>query len=145
MLEHEETTYNFEVEDNHNYFVSKFSVLVYNKCLDDEKKSFKVFEFDERAIAKAKIYNPSFNTFKRRLFKYQNELTPNLFDGLQDGFSPCIKGEKVILHHPQGRKGINIYNVVVVTQAQHLEIHGFIGYKNADWGKAIYILGKGEF
>ena len=71
------------------------------------KKSFKVFEFDERAIAKAKIDNPSFNTFKRRLFKYQNELTPNLFDDLKDGLSPSIEGEKVILHHPQGRKGIN--------------------------------------
>ena len=61
------------------------------------------------------------------------------------GFTGTINGQKVILHHPKGRVGPNLYNVVGVTQAQHLEIHGFIGYKNADWGKAIYILGKGEF
>ena len=32
-LENEETTYNFEVEDNHNYYVGENSVLVHNKCL----------------------------------------------------------------------------------------------------------------
>ena len=31
-LENEETTYNFEVEDNHNYFVGKNSILVHNHC-----------------------------------------------------------------------------------------------------------------
>lgn len=33
-LENEETTYNFEVEDNHNYFVGENSVLGHNKCLN---------------------------------------------------------------------------------------------------------------
>ena len=32
-LENEETTYNFEVEDNHNYYVGENCVLVHNKCL----------------------------------------------------------------------------------------------------------------
>ena len=40
-LENEETTYNFEVEDNHNYYVGENSVLVHNKCLDDEKNHLK--------------------------------------------------------------------------------------------------------
>ena len=31
-LENEETTYNFEVEDNHNYYVGENSVLVHNHC-----------------------------------------------------------------------------------------------------------------
>ena len=32
ILDHYETTYNFEVEDNHNYFVSDSCVLVHNQC-----------------------------------------------------------------------------------------------------------------
>ena len=31
-LSYEETTYNFEVEDNHNYYVSEECVLVHNEC-----------------------------------------------------------------------------------------------------------------
>ena len=31
-LTEEQTTYNFEVEDNHNYYVSEEFVLVHNKC-----------------------------------------------------------------------------------------------------------------
>ena len=31
-LEEEQTTYNFEVEDNHNYYVSEECVLVHNDC-----------------------------------------------------------------------------------------------------------------
>ena len=43
ILEQEEATYNFEVEDNHNYYVSKESVLVHNDCLDNnEIESFNV-------------------------------------------------------------------------------------------------------
>ena len=43
ILEQEEATYNLEVEDNHNYYVSKESVLVHNDCLDNnEIESFNV-------------------------------------------------------------------------------------------------------
>ena len=32
VLDHFETTYNFEVEDNHNYYVSEVCILVHNEC-----------------------------------------------------------------------------------------------------------------
>ena len=32
VLDHFETTYNFEVEDNHNYYVSEECILVHNEC-----------------------------------------------------------------------------------------------------------------
>ena len=32
ILDYYETTYNFEVEDNHNYYVSDECVLVHNQC-----------------------------------------------------------------------------------------------------------------
>ena len=37
ILDHYETTYNFEVEDNHNYYVSDENVLVHNKCTNSDK------------------------------------------------------------------------------------------------------------
>ena len=36
VLDHFETTYNFEVEDNHNYYVSEECILVHNEgCSSD--------------------------------------------------------------------------------------------------------------
>ena len=32
ILDYFETTYNFEVEDNHNYYVSEECILVHNEC-----------------------------------------------------------------------------------------------------------------
>ncbi len=53
--------------------------------------------------------------------------------------------QKVILHHPFGRFGVNLYNVVGVTQQQHLAIHAIIGYRNANWLGVLYNLGSGVF
>ena len=50
ILDHYETTYNFEVEDNHNYYVSDSCILVHNDC----KSNFEVLEFDDRAISMEK-------------------------------------------------------------------------------------------
>ena len=38
ILDHYETTYNFEVEDNHNYFVSDSCILVHNDCVENPPK-----------------------------------------------------------------------------------------------------------
>lgn len=61
------------------------------------------------------------------------------------GKNPSINGEKIIVHHPYGRKGANLYKVVGVTQEQHLAIHHIIGYRNPKWDEIKYILGKGLF
>lgn len=100
--------------------------------------------FDEKAIDFAKQGNPSFNTFKNRLFAEQQRLH-GTFDTVTKGFNPTIDDVKVILHHPLGRVGENLYNVVGVTQQQHLAIHSIIGYKNANWAGVLYNLGKGAF
>ena len=102
-------------------------------------------EFNQRAVDFAKQGNPSFNTFKNRLFAAQERLHPGTFLELKPGISPYIKTEKVILHHPLGRVGENLYNVVGVTQSQHLAIHAIIGYRNANWAGVLYHLGKGVF
>ena len=42
----------------------------------------------------AKEGNPTFQTFKRRLFKYQNEIDSTLFSTYKKGLSPSINGKK---------------------------------------------------
>ena len=93
----------------------------------------------------AKEGNPSFQTFKNRLFKYQHTIDSSLFDEYIYGLNPSINVKKIILHHPKGRVGPNLYNVVGVTYQQHLNIHAIIGYRNAQWDDVIYYLGKGVF
>ena len=67
-----ETTYNFEVADFHTYYVSESNVLVHNAC----KPNFDVIGFDDAAVAEAKTGDPSFSTFKKRLFTAQERLHP---------------------------------------------------------------------
>ncbi len=116
QLETPETTYNFEVEGYHTYYVGKKGILVHNACgtklSNDELQAFDVMEFDQRAVDFAKQGNPSYNTFKNRLFSEQQRLN-HTFDG---GTKNIINGEKVILHHPLGRSGENLYNIVWVTK-----------------------------
>ena len=139
QLEKTETTYNFEVADFHTYYVAENNVLVHNDC----KPNFDVIGFDDATVAEAKAGDPSFSTFKKRLFAAQERLHPGTFDDasvMAKGLSPSINGEKIILHHPLGRVGGNLYNVVGVTQQQHLAIHHIIGYRNAKWDLVKYII-----
>jgi hypothetical protein len=135
-----QTTYNFEVEDFHTYYVGTEGILVHNTC----PETFDVMKFDDEAINIAKQGNPSYGTFKNRLFTEQQRLH-GTFEKVVTGKSPFINGQKVILHHPLGRAGANLYNVVGVTQSQHLAIHAIIGYQNANWAGALYNLGSGVF
>ncbi len=144
VLETPETTYNFEVRDFHTYYVGEASVLVHNTCADIVDDSFDVLEFDQKAINIAKEGNPTFQTFKNRLFAEQQRLH-GTFDEVVRGINPSIGGKQVILHHPLGRAGANLYNVVGVTQSQHLAIHAITGYKNAMWSAVTYNLGGGIF
>ena len=58
-----ETTYNFEVEDYHTYYVSKDKVLVHNKCGDYKR-------LDEKAFMKDNGMNSEeFHSLKRKILK----------------------------------------------------------------------------
>lgn len=75
QLEIPETTYNFEVEDYHTYYVGNDGILTHNtgncgsELVNDSLQKFDVMEFDQRAVDFAKQGNPSFNTFKKRFFE----------------------------------------------------------------------------
>jgi hypothetical protein len=120
-------------------------VAVSISALEDTRPQFNVMKFDDLAIAEARAGDPSFKTFKNRLFAAQERLHPRTFDSLTRGLNPAIGGNKVILHHPQGRTGTNLYNVVGVSISQHKAIHAIIGYRNARWAEILYNLGNGVF
>jgi len=100
-----------------------------------QPKTFDVMQFDPRAVAKASAGNPSETTFRKILFETQEALHPGTFDfnSVSGSKAPFINKQKVILHHPLGREGANLYNVVGVKQAQHKQIHAIIGYRNIQW------------
>lgn len=60
-LEKEEETYNFEVEDNHNYFVGESLILVHNRC--------KLGENMEREGRSGKAWEDAHHIFPRKFRK----------------------------------------------------------------------------
>ena len=64
LLESPETTYNFEVEDFHTYFVSDSNVLVHNSCTKDYKR------LDEKKFMKDNnMDSEQFHKFKKNTLK----------------------------------------------------------------------------
>ncbi len=88
------------------------------------------YELDPRSIELAKEGNPSFRTFRKRVWKYEAEFRPGLYQGqtkrMKLGLAPKVGGKSMHLHHVVGRS--DLYNVIKVTQAQHIAIHKGIGY-----------------
>ena len=97
----------------------------------------KDYELDPRSIALAKQGNPSWNTFRKRVWKYEAkfraELYPGQLDRMSKGLAPRIDGASMQLHHVVG-KGNDMYNVVKLTRSQHTLFHKTYGYHyNSNW------------
>ncbi len=147
-LSEPETTYNFEVEDFHTYFVGTNEVLVHNACLKVNAKDPYDFELDPRSIAEAKQGDPSWNTFRKRV--WQNEAKYNSaqyarkqLNRMAKGLAPKVDGVPMQLHHVVG-KANDMYNVVKLTRSQHILFHKIYGYHyNANWniGSLIELFG----
>ena len=108
-------------------------------------------QFDDETVDKARkpIVNskgiskdPSFTTFKLKLFAAPERLRPGTF---AECATDIIDGQKVILHHTLFQSGANLYKVVGVTKSHNLAIHVITGYKNAIWDSVIYSLVSGVF
>ena len=95
-------------------------------------------QLNPESYAKAIEGNPSFNTFRKRYWKAEALRAPELYgnnvEKMLKGRAPVINGEKLVLHHVAGRKGGNIYNVVVLPQSEHIAFHKTYGYlKPENW------------
>ena len=64
--------------------------------------------------------NVSYGTAKRQYWKSQ---------GSKNGNALRVNGKPLVLHHPFGRGGDNLYKVQVMTQAKHIEFHKNFGAK----------------
>ena len=112
-LENPETTYNFEVEDFHTYFVSESNVLVHNSCRNAWEKERKRYwkeqgtkyqnSIDENALSKSGTYNLSKNNINRML----------------RGRAPIgIDGKSVNLHHVRGLM-VDPLDYIELTRTEH--------------------------
>ena len=116
QLENPETTYNFEVEDFHTYYVGENSVCVHNECWTTQKKNYwkneaKLLKGDGITYNSNKFDN--LNRMKKGLAPFDNNKIP------------------VELHHVKGR---NFESIVQMTRTNHrgagVGFHSIYGFKN---------------
>ncbi len=95
------------------------------------------FELDPRSIEQAKQGNPSWNTFRKRIWqneaKYRPEVYGDQVKNMSKGLAPKVNGKAMQLHHVVG-KANDMYNVVKLTQNEHILFHQTFGYSyNSSW------------
>lgn len=95
------------------------------------------YELDPRSITDAKQGDPSWGTFRKRVWRNEAKYRPEIYDDqikrMMNGLAPQVDGKSMHLHHVVG-KSKDMYNVIKVTQAQHIAIHKAIGYHyNSMW------------
>jgi len=115
LLENPETTYNFEVEDFHTYYVGEESVLVHNSCKHKE---------------------PSWRKQKSDYWKSNKNTVSDLYDLSDSNVALMSKGKapigydghRIELHHVDGIS--NSSRIIPMTKASHTILHKYIGYSN---------------
>ena len=115
LLESPVKVYNFQVEDDHTYYVSDSGFLVHNSCA--HKSS-------------------SWRTQKSNYWKANQNTASPLYDLTEENVALMAKGKapygfdghKIQLHHVNGIENSDI--IVPMTRASHTILHKFIGYKN---------------
>lgn len=89
------------------------------------------YELDPRSIELAKEGDPSWATFRKRVWQNEAKFRPEIYKEnvgrMLKGNVPLVDGKPMHLHHIHG-KSKDLYNVIKVTPAQHTAIHKAIGY-----------------
>jgi len=109
-----------------------------DKALDISKAANKLDNIllHPQSIANAKLGNPTWGTFRQRVWKNEARLNPQAYgkqvDRMLLGKAPQINGKSMQLHHVLGKS--DFYNVVKLTNTQHTLFHKTFGYRqNALW------------
>ncbi len=94
-------------------------------------KTLAPYELDPRSIKLAKKGNPSYETFRKRVWQNEAKFRPEIYEEnvsiMLKGQAPLVNGKPMHLHHIYG-KSRNLYKVIKVTPSQHTAIHKAIGY-----------------
>ena len=84
------------------------------------------------------IHIPSWQTIKSNYWERRAN-NPNTdwhrTGNTMNGKAPIVNGERVVLHHPYGRQGGNIFIFEEMTQSEHVAFHKEHGYHyyNGEW------------
>ena len=106
--------------------------------VSQETTNLKPYELDPRSIELAKQGDPSWSTFRKRVWQNEAKLRPELYGKdnvrlMSKGLAPIVNGKSMHLHHVIG-KANDMYTVVKMTQPQHILFHKTFGYHvNAAW------------
>ena len=96
------------------------------------------FDLDPRSIEQARQGNPSWDTFRKRVWKNEAKFNSSKYDAgqlarMKQGLAPQVDGVSMQLHHVVG-KANDMYNVVKLTRNQHVLFHRTYGYRyNPNW------------
>lgn len=90
------------------------------------------YELDPRSIELAKEGNPSWETFRKRVWQNEVKFNKSAYSWrnrrrMRLEKAPIKKGRSMHLHHVHG-KANDLYDVIKVTAKQHTAIHKAIGY-----------------
>ncbi len=123
-LKTEEITYNFEVEDNHTYYIGKNSILVHNNCRSKAVKDAWKAEVDNVKNGGDGLTRKWSGSEKEQL------LTRGKVKGYHGHHMKSVKGYPELAGDPN--------NIQFLTKAEHLMAHGG-NWKNITHG--IFIIG----
>ena len=119
ILESPVKVYNFQVEDDHTYYVSDTGVLVHNKCSGADP---------HRSI--------SWRTQKRNYWKSNFQTPSDLYDLsdanvalMRKGRAPIgYDGYRIELHHVEGIRNSSV--IRPISHTSHVILHKYVEYKN---------------
>ena len=109
----------------------KYSSRAYNTPVADSG-TLNGYELDPRSVELAKEGNPSYRTFRKRVWQNEYRFNKGAYNSSQwsrmsKGKAPLVNGNSMHLHHIVG-KSVDPYYVIKVTASQHTAIHKAIGY-----------------
>ncbi len=111
-----EVTYNFEVQDNHNYYVSESGILVHNECW---------------GTTRSKYWKQEATELKGDGITYNIKEDGNLARMLKGKAPKGIDGKPVELHHVFGReKDVLVQITRTAHMAKGIGFHSIYGFKN---------------
>lgn len=117
ILESPITVYNFQVEDDHTYYVGESGVLVHNSCAH-KSSDWRKIRSNYWKSQPQDVVSPWYKTSPENLARMARGKAPIGYDG-----------QRVVLHHVKGIAN-DINDFVEMGAKFHRNYHGIYGYKN---------------
>ena len=106
------------------------------KAVNPADDIIKNLNIDDDILTAASKGNPTFKTFRMRVWqeeakKYPTKYSKQALSLMEKGKAPIVNGEKIILHHFEGRTlPGTLYKVVKLPESLHIAYHKQFTYNN---------------